>query len=121
MQTGEIIAMTDKYVMNTYSRIPIAPVTGAGARLYDADGKEYLDFTAGIAVNSTGHCHPKVVEAICRQAAELLHVSNLYHIQRQAELARVLAGRPASTRPSSATAERKPTKRRSNSPGGTLE
>ncbi|MGB4426401.1 MAG: acetylornithine transaminase [Limnochordia bacterium] len=91
MQTGEIIAMTDKYVMNTYSRIPIAPVTGAGARLYDADGKEYLDFTAGIAVNSTGHCHPKVVEAICRQAAELLHVSNLYHIQRQAELARVLA------------------------------
>ncbi|HOB91605.1 MAG: acetylornithine transaminase [Bacillota bacterium] len=90
MDTGEIVAMTDKYVMNTYSRIPIAPLKGVGARLTDAAGNEYLDFVAGIAVNSTGHCHPKVVEAICRQASELLHVSNLYHIRAQAELARVL-------------------------------
>lgn len=90
MDTGEIVAMTEKYVMNTYSRIPIAPVRGRGARLVDANGKEYLDFVAGIAVNSTGHCHPKVVEAICRQAAELVHVSNLYYIKPQAELARVL-------------------------------
>ena len=80
MDTGEIVAMTDKYVMNTYSRIPIAPLKGVGARLTDAAGNEYLDFVAGIAVNSTGHCHPKVVEAICRQASELLHVSNLYHM-----------------------------------------
>lgn len=90
MDTSAIIALTEKYVMNTYARIPIAPVKGVGARLIDAAGREYLDFTAGIAVNSTGHCHPKVVEAICRQAAELLHVSNLYHIPAQAELAQVL-------------------------------
>ena len=83
--------MTEKYVMNTYSRIPIAPVKGVGVRLTDAAGNEYLDFVAGIAVNSTGHCHPKVVEAICRQAADLLHVSNLYHVPAQAELAQVLA------------------------------
>lgn len=82
--------MTEKYVMNTYSRIPMAPVKGVGARLIDAEGTEYLDFVAGIAVNSTGHGQPKVVEAICRQASELLHVSNLYHIKGQAELAQVL-------------------------------
>ena len=90
MGIGEIIAMTEKYVMNTYSRIPMAPVKGVGARLIDAEGTEYLDFVAGIAVNSTGHGQPKVVEAICRQASELLHVSNLYHIKGQAELAQVL-------------------------------
>lgn len=90
MNTDAIVEMTREYVMNTYSRIPIAPVKGIGARLVDADGKEYLDFVAGLAVNSTGHCHPKVVEAICSQARELIHVSNIYHIRQQAELARML-------------------------------
>ncbi|NLU43056.1 MAG: aminotransferase class III-fold pyridoxal phosphate-dependent enzyme, partial [Firmicutes bacterium] len=91
METKAIVAMTDKYLMNTYSRIPLAPIRGKGARLWDAEGKEYLDFVAGLAVNSTGHSHPKVVEAICKQASELVHVSNLYHIEPQARLARTLA------------------------------
>ena len=91
METKAIVAMTDKYLMNTYSRIPPAPIRGKGARLWDAEGKEYLDFVAGLAVNSTGHSHPKVVEAICKQASELVHVSNLYHIEPQARLASMLA------------------------------
>jgi acetylornithine/N-succinyldiaminopimelate aminotransferase len=68
----------------------MALVRGKGARVWDADGKEYLDFLAGIAVNSLGHCHPAVVRAIQQQSRKLLHVSNLYHIQPQSELAREL-------------------------------
>jgi acetylornithine aminotransferase/acetylornithine/N-succinyldiaminopimelate aminotransferase len=63
---------------------------GSGCRLWDADGKEYLDFLAGIAVCSLGHCHPKVTEAICRQAGSLVHVSNLFHTPPQIELAELL-------------------------------
>jgi predicted acetylornithine/succinylornithine family transaminase len=66
-------------------------VRGEGARLWDDEGNEYLDFLAGISVSSVGHCHPKVVEAIRQQAGTLLHVSNLYHIQPQIELADLLA------------------------------
>ncbi len=84
----EVAALTDRYVMQTYGRFPIAMVRGQGCRLYDADDKEYLDFVAGLAVCNLGHCHPRVVEAIQRQAESLLHVSNLYHIPWQAELAR---------------------------------
>ena len=58
--------------------------------MWDADGKEYLDFLAGIAVNSFGHCHPAIVKAIKQQAQKLMHVSNLYHMQPQSELAREL-------------------------------
>ncbi|HJX09815.1 MAG TPA: aspartate aminotransferase family protein, partial [Candidatus Binatia bacterium] len=90
MNNRQIARLTDKYVANTYARYPIALVRGKGARVWDADGKEYLDFLAGIAVNGLGHCHPAVVRAIERQAKKLLHVSNLYHIQPQAELAREL-------------------------------
>jgi predicted acetylornithine/succinylornithine family transaminase len=90
LNNREIAKLTDKYVANTYARYPIALVRGKGARVWDADGKEYLDFLAGIAVNGLGHCHPAVVRAIERQAKKLLHVSNLYHIQSQAELAREL-------------------------------
>jgi predicted acetylornithine/succinylornithine family transaminase len=90
LNNREIAKLTDKYVANTYARYPIALVRGKGARVWDADGKEYLDFLAGIAVNGLGHCHPAVVRAIERQAKKLLHVSNLYHIQPQAELAREL-------------------------------
>ena len=90
MSNREIARLTDKYVADTYTRYPIALVRGKGARVWDADGKEYLDFLAGIAVNGLGHCHPAVVRAIERQAKKLLHVSNLYHIQPQAELAREL-------------------------------
>jgi predicted acetylornithine/succinylornithine family transaminase len=83
----EVRNLTDRYVMNTYGRLPIAPVRGEGCRLWDADGREYLDFVAGLAVCNLGHCHPRVVEAIRRQAGTLLHVSNLYHIPWQAALA----------------------------------
>jgi acetylornithine/N-succinyldiaminopimelate aminotransferase len=90
MKNRDIAALTDKYVARTYARAPIALVKGKGVKVWDADGKEYLDFLAGIAVNSLGHCHPAIVRAIRRQSQHLLHVSNLYHIQAQSELAREL-------------------------------
>ncbi len=70
--------------------LPIALVRGRGTKVWDAEGKEYLDFLAGIAVNSLGHCHPAIVRAIREQSKKLLHVSNLYHILPQSELAREL-------------------------------
>jgi acetylornithine/N-succinyldiaminopimelate aminotransferase len=90
MKNRDVVKLTDQYVAQTYARYPIALVRGKGTRVWDADGKEYLDFLAGIAVNSLGHCHPAVVRAIQQQARKLLHVSNLYHIAPQAELAREL-------------------------------
>ena len=90
MNNRDVAKLTDKYVAQTYARYPMALVRGKGARVWDADGKEYLDFLAGIAVNSLGHCHPAVVRAIQQQSRKLLHVSNLYHIQPQSELAREL-------------------------------
>ncbi len=76
--------------MNTYGRFPLALVRGQGTRVWDADGIQYIDFLAGIAVNCLGHCHPAVTEAIQKQAETLLHVSNLYHILPQAKLAKLL-------------------------------
>jgi acetylornithine/N-succinyldiaminopimelate aminotransferase len=90
MKNRDVAKLTDRYVVHTYARYPIALVRGKGARVWDADGKEYLDFLAGIAVNALGHCHPAVVGAIRTQSRKLLHVSNLYHILPQAELAREL-------------------------------
>ena len=90
MKNRDVAALTDKYVARTYARTPIALVKGRGCKVWDADGKEYLDFLCGIAVNSLGHCHPAIVKAIKQQAQQLLHVSNLYYIQPQAELARDL-------------------------------
>jgi predicted acetylornithine/succinylornithine family transaminase len=87
MNNRDIAALTDKYVARTYARIPIALVRGKGAKVWDADGKEYLDFLAGIAVNNLGHCHPAIVRAIRQQSKRLLHVSNLYHILPQSDLA----------------------------------
>ncbi|MGD7654677.1 MAG: aspartate aminotransferase family protein [Verrucomicrobiales bacterium] len=77
----------EQFVLPTYGRFPIVPVRGEGSRLWDDAGKSYLDFCMGIAVCSLGHCHPKVVSAIREQAGNLLHVSNLYQIPQQAELA----------------------------------
>ena len=93
MNNRQIIKLTERYVANTYARYPIALVRGKGARVWDADGKEYLDFVGGIAVNALGHGHPAVTRAIRQQAARLLHVSNLYHIAPQSELARELCRR----------------------------
>ncbi|QSZ66599.1 aspartate aminotransferase family protein [Methanofollis aquaemaris] len=75
-----------RYYMPAFSRTTEI-VRGQGARLWDAEGREYIDCVAGIAVCSTGHCHPKVVEAICKQAHELIHCSNLFYVPHQAELA----------------------------------
>lgn len=90
MNTKEIIKLGDKYLMRNYGRIPLAPVKGDGVRLWDADGREYLDFVSGIAVNALGHCNLAVVEAICEQAGKLIHCSNLYYIESQALLAKML-------------------------------
>lgn len=79
-----------KYVMNTYKRYPVVLEKGKGALAYDAEGREYLDFTAGIAVNNLGHCHPAVVEAIKVQCEKMIHCSNLYWYAPQVELAELI-------------------------------
>jgi predicted acetylornithine/succinylornithine family transaminase len=84
------MALSDKYIMATYKRFPIVLVRGLGARVWDSNGKEYLDFVAGIAVCSLGHSHPKVVEAIKKQVEILTHVSNLYYSEPQIRFARML-------------------------------
>ena len=78
----------DKYLMNTYKRYPIKVVRAKGTRLWDQDGKEYLDFLSGIAVLNLGHCHPKIVEAVKDQAERFFHVSNLFYVDPQLELAK---------------------------------
>jgi acetylornithine/N-succinyldiaminopimelate aminotransferase len=77
-----------QHILPTYGRFPLVPVRGEGCHLWDENGKRYIDFCTGIAVCSLGHCHPRLVEAIRKQAGELIHVSNLYQIPQQAELAR---------------------------------
>ncbi|MFZ5649891.1 MAG: acetylornithine transaminase [Bacillota bacterium] len=91
MNTAEIIKMGDSYLMKNYGRMQMALVRGSGARVWDAGGREYLDFVSGLAVNSLGHCHPAVVRAIADQAETLMHVSNLYYIETQVKLAGLLA------------------------------
>ncbi len=78
------------YLMNTYSPLPVTFEYGKGTRLYDANGKEYLDALCGIAVCGLGHAHPAVTEAICQQAKKLLHTSNLYQIEQQIVLSEAL-------------------------------
>ena len=90
MKSTQWVERSDKVIMKTYGRYPIVPVRGEGCRLWDADGKEYLDFLAGVAVNNLGHCHPRVVKAIQEQAATLIHCSNYYQIPQQIELAELL-------------------------------
>ena len=76
-----------RYVLHTYRRQPVAFVKGKGPRLYDVDGREYLDFVSGIGVASLGHAHPGLAAAVADQAATLLHTSNLYYHPFQAEAA----------------------------------
>ncbi|MDH3998480.1 MAG: acetylornithine transaminase [Desulfuromonadales bacterium] len=92
-KTQAWIDRADNHVMKTYGRYPIVAARGEGCRLYDIDGKVYLDFLAGVAVNNLGHCHPKVVAALQEQAGKLLHCSNFYHIPQQIELAEWLCQR----------------------------
>lgn len=88
---AEIQALSDKYLMNTYNRLPVAFVDGRGARIRDTEGKEYLDFLGGIAVSVLGHGHPALVRAIKEAAEGVLHTSNVYYIEAQARLAARLA------------------------------
>jgi predicted acetylornithine/succinylornithine family transaminase len=90
MKTEELKGLYEKYVMNTYKRFPLALVRGAGTHVWDMEGREYLDMTAGIAVCSLGHAHPGVGAAIARQAETLMHVSNLYYTEPQVRYARLL-------------------------------
>jgi acetylornithine/N-succinyldiaminopimelate aminotransferase len=83
--------LSERYIAHTYSRQPIVLVKGRGMFVWDSHGKRYMDFVGGIAVCSLGHCHPALAKAICAQAKKLIHVSNLYYIQPQAELAALLA------------------------------
>lgn len=92
IKTEEIIASFEQNVIPCYARKAIALTHGKGTKVWDADGKVYLDFIAGIAVNNLGHCHSRVVEAIKKQAEQLLHVSNLYCHENQGLLAKTLAG-----------------------------
>jgi acetylornithine/N-succinyldiaminopimelate aminotransferase len=90
MPTEELRQDADRYLMNTYARSPISVVRGRGSKVYDLEGREYLDFVAGIAVNVLGHGHPDLIAAIQKQAQHLLHASNLYYTEPQTRLAKAL-------------------------------
>lgn len=90
MEIKKLIEDSDHYLMHTYNRFPVALKKGRGMKVWSWDGKEYLDFVGGVATNVLGHCHPKVVVAIQKQAQRLIHVSNFYHIEPQIRLARML-------------------------------
>ena len=87
--TIQFKALDERYFMPAFSR-DMAIVKGEGSTVWDAEGKQYLDCVAGIAVCSTGHCHPAVVKAICDQAHQLIHCSNLYYVPHQGDLAKKL-------------------------------
>ncbi|MGN1362636.1 MAG: acetylornithine transaminase [Methanobrevibacter sp.] len=93
MNTKEVMDNYDKYVMHTYGRQPIVLDHGHGVKVYDKDGKEYLDFFAGIAVNNVGQTNEKVVEAIKTQAEKMIHSSNIYYNEPAAILAEKLANK----------------------------
>jgi acetylornithine/N-succinyldiaminopimelate aminotransferase len=90
MLTEELMQGAQKYLMDTYTRYPLALARGQGTRVYDVEGREYLDFLAGVAVNVLGHCHPKVTLALQQQALRLVHTSNLFYTEPQIKLARIL-------------------------------
>jgi len=90
MITNDILADSQKFIMNTYSRQPIVLIKGRGTKVYDSDGREYIDFVSGVAVDNLGHCHPRVVVALQKQAQRLMHVSNHFHIEPQVNLAKIL-------------------------------
>lgn len=90
MSFEEAKALDDAYVMHTFSRYPVEFVAGEGMYLYDSEGKKYLDFLAGIAVNCLGYNHPAQVGAIKEQAGKLLHVSNYFNIEHRGEVAKRL-------------------------------
>ena len=93
MNTQDVIAMFDKYVIANYGRLPKVITKGLNNKLWDLDGNEILDMFPGWAVSGIGHCHPKVVQALQKQAAELLHIDNSFYITQQGQLAKMLSER----------------------------
>jgi len=93
MTTQETIDLFDKYVIANYGRLPRVIVKGEGCYCFDADGNKILDMFPGWAVSAIGHCHPKVVEALRKQAGELLHVDNTFYSEPQGKLAKLLSER----------------------------
>jgi acetylornithine/N-succinyldiaminopimelate aminotransferase len=91
MKTKDVQKLYDQYVMPTYTRLPVCLVKGKGSRVWDLEGKEYLDFFPGWAVSGIGHCHPRVVSAIKEQARKMLHVANNFLNVKQAELAKTIS------------------------------
>ncbi|OGW42762.1 MAG: acetylornithine aminotransferase [Nitrospirae bacterium RBG_13_41_22] len=90
MEIKKFFDESSRYIMNTYNRFPVILRKGRGMKVWSSEGKEYLDFVGGIAVNILGHCHPRVVVAIQKQAQRLIHVSNYYYIEPQVKLAKLL-------------------------------
>jgi acetylornithine/N-succinyldiaminopimelate aminotransferase len=90
MPTEALKLDASRYLMQTYTRQPLAIMRGRGTKVYDLEGREYIDFVGGIAVNILGHGHPDLVQAIQRQAAQLIHTSNLYYTEPQVKLAQML-------------------------------
>jgi acetylornithine/N-succinyldiaminopimelate aminotransferase len=88
---SHLVADAERYLVPTYGRPPFVLDRGQGVEVWDTEGRRYLDFVAGIAVNSLGHAHPAIVETIAREAPRLIHTSNLYHTAPAVELARLLA------------------------------
>jgi len=93
MTTQETIELFDKYVIGNYPRLPRVITKGEGCYCYDADGNKILDMFPGWAVSAIGHCHPKVVAAIRKQAGELLHIDNTFYSEPQGKLAKLLSER----------------------------
>jgi acetylornithine/N-succinyldiaminopimelate aminotransferase len=93
MTTQETIELFNKYVIANYGRLPRVIVKGEGCYMYDADGNKILDMFPGWAVSAIGHCHPRVVEALRKQAGELLHIDNTFYSEQQGELAKLLSER----------------------------
>lgn len=93
MITTDILTDSQTYLMNTYARQPLVLIKGRGTKVYDSDGREYVDFVSGVATNNLGHCHPRVVVALQKQAQRLMHVSNHFHNEPQIHLARELVRR----------------------------
>jgi acetylornithine/N-succinyldiaminopimelate aminotransferase len=88
---AELQALERAHAIPTYARNPVEFVRGLGCRLWDAEGNEYLDFLAGISVLNVGHCHPRVVAAVCEQAGRLMHATNLYYTEPALRLSARLA------------------------------
>jgi len=93
MNMKQIVELDRKCIINTYGERPLLIVKGRGTQVWDAEGKEYLDFFSGIGVNILGHCHPGIISAIKEQSEKFIHISNLYYNESQVRLAELLRER----------------------------